>query len=78
LASTVVNALPEVIGAIYGGGWIVETRAPNRVLAELVRRVDEAGAELLDMELHRPSLEDVFLELTGHPLSGGDSQGEAS
>ena len=79
LASTVVDALPGVIGAIYGDrGWVLETRAPNRVLADLVRRVDEAGAELLDVELHRPSLEDVFIELTGRPWSGGSAQGTAS
>jgi ABC-2 type transport system ATP-binding protein len=74
-----VDALPEVIGAIYGDrGWILETRSPNRVLADVVRRADEAGAELLDVELRRPSLEDVFIELTGRPWSGGDSPGGAS
>jgi ABC-2 type transport system ATP-binding protein len=79
LSSTAVEALPEVIGAVYADrGWILETQAPNRVLAELVRRVDEAGAELLDLELRRPSMEDVFLELTGRRRCGGDSQGEAS
>ena len=79
LESAVVDALPEVIGAIYGDrGWILETRSPNRVLADVVRRADEAGAELLDVELRRPSLEDVFIELTGRPWSGGDSPGGAS
>jgi hypothetical protein len=62
----------------YGDrGWILETRAPNRVLAELVRRVDEAGAELLEVELRRPSLEDVFIELTGRPWSGGRIAGRS-
>jgi len=79
LASTIVEALPEVIEAAHGDrGWTLETRAPNRVLAELVRRVDEAGAELLEVELRGPSLEDVFIELTGRPWSGGESQGEGS
>jgi len=79
LASTVVEALPEVIEASeVDRGWILETRAPNHVLAELVRRVDEAGAELLEVELRGPSLEDVFIELTGRPWSGGESQGEGS
>jgi ABC-2 type transport system ATP-binding protein len=72
LASTVVDSLPDVVGAVYGGsGWILDTRAPNRLLADLVRRADDAGAELLDVEFHRPSLEDVFIELTGRPWSGG-------
>jgi len=79
LASTVVDALPGVIGAAYGaGGWILDTRAPNRLLADLVRRADEAGAELLDVQFHQPSLEDVFIELTGRPWSGGSEPGEAS
>jgi hypothetical protein len=56
----------------------LETRAPNRVLAELVRRIDEAGARLLEVELRGPSLEDVFIELTGRPWSAGEPHGEAS
>ena len=71
LASAVVDSLPDVVEAAYGDrGWILDTPAPNRLLAELVRRADEAGAELLDVELRRPSLEDVFIELTGRPWSG--------
>ena len=63
----------------YGdGGWILDTLAPNRLLANLVRRADEAGAELLDVELRRPSLEDAFIELTGHAWSGGNEPGEIS
>ena len=79
LASTVVDALPGVMQAAYGErGWILETRAPNRVLAELVRRIDEAGARLLEVELRGPSLEDVFIELTGRPWSAGEPHGEVS
>ncbi|MGA2771056.1 MAG: ABC transporter ATP-binding protein [Bryobacteraceae bacterium] len=79
LASAVVDSLPDVVGAVYGNcGWILDTPAPNRLLADLVRRADEAGAELLDVELHRPSLEDVFIELTGHPWSGGGEPGGVS
>jgi ABC-2 type transport system ATP-binding protein len=79
LASTVVDSLPDVAGAVYGDrGWILDTPAPHRLLAELVRRADEAGAELLDVELHRPSLEEVFLELTGHPWSGANEPGGVS
>jgi hypothetical protein len=42
---------------------------------EAIRRADEAGAELLDVEFHHPSLEDVFIELTGHPWSSGSEAG---
>jgi ABC-2 type transport system ATP-binding protein len=36
------------------------------VLTEAVRRLDDAGIKLADIALHRPSLDDVFLGLTGH------------
>jgi ABC-2 type transport system ATP-binding protein len=35
------------------------------MLAEVVRRIDGAGLEVAELSLHRPSLDDVFLTLTG-------------
>ena len=79
LASALVDSLPHLLGAVYSDcAWVLDTQAPNRLLADLVRRADEAGAELLDVQLRRPSLEDVFIELTGHSWSGGESRGELS
>ncbi|WP_454195913.1 ATP-binding cassette domain-containing protein [Nocardia sp. Marseille-Q1738] len=37
-----------------------------KTLAEALRRLDSAGVELVDIALRRPSLDDVFLQLTGH------------
>jgi ABC-2 type transport system ATP-binding protein len=39
-------------------------------LAEVVRRLDGAGAEVAELSLHRPSLDDVFLSLTGRRAEG--------
>jgi ABC-2 type transport system ATP-binding protein len=36
------------------------------VLLETVRRLDDAGIAIEDIALHRPTLDDVFLSLTGH------------
>jgi ABC-2 type transport system ATP-binding protein len=36
------------------------------LLAEAVRRLDAAGLEISDLALRRPTLDDVFLALTGH------------
>jgi ABC-2 type transport system ATP-binding protein len=36
------------------------------VLAEAVRRLDAANIGIQDLALHRPTLDDVFLSLTGH------------
>jgi ABC-2 type transport system ATP-binding protein len=40
-------------------------------LAEVVRRIDGAGLEVAELSLHRPSLDDVFLALTGRRAEGG-------
>ena len=36
------------------------------ILAEAVRRLDAAGIKVSELSLHRPTLDDVFLTLTGH------------
>jgi ABC-2 type transport system ATP-binding protein len=43
---------------------VLRTEEPTRVLAELTARALERGEELLDLEVRRPSLEEVYLELT--------------
>jgi ABC-2 type transport system ATP-binding protein len=44
-------------------------------IAEAVRRLDEAGIGIDDISVGRPTLDDVFLELTGHAAASenGDS-----
>jgi ABC-2 type transport system ATP-binding protein len=49
----------------------VPAAAGAATLIDVARAVDEAGIELEDLQLHRPSLDDVFLALTGH-AAGGD------
>jgi ABC-2 type transport system ATP-binding protein len=46
----------------------VSARNPARALVELVKWVDQQSLELTDVQLKRPSLEDVFIELTGKRL----------
>jgi len=38
-----------------------------QVLAQVVRDLDEAGIVIDDIALRRPTLDEVFLGLTGHP-----------
>ncbi len=62
-----------------GDGPPTFDRATNRLslpahdgadtLVEAVRRLDDAGVRLVDLSLRRPSLDDVFLTLTGHAVS---------
>ena len=46
----------------------VATDHPARTLVEIVRWIDQHGVDLADVRLKRPSLEDVFIELTGRSL----------
>ncbi|MET8649339.1 MULTISPECIES: ATP-binding cassette domain-containing protein [Nocardia] len=39
----------------------------SRTMVEALRRLDDAGVCVLDANVHRPSLDDVFLSLTGTP-----------
>ncbi len=41
-------------------------------LAAVVRALDDAGARIADLQLHAPSLDDVFLAKTGRTLEGAD------
>ncbi len=41
---------------------------PARTLVDMVKWIDQQGIELTDIHLKRPTLEDVFIELTGRKL----------
>ena len=43
-------------------------------LLESVRRLDETGIRLADIALHRPTLDDVFLSLTGRSAEGDPNE----
>jgi ABC-2 type transport system ATP-binding protein len=46
-------------------------------LAEVVRALDQAHLRVASLQLHQPSLDDVFLAKTGRKLEGaGDEQGD--
>jgi ABC-2 type transport system ATP-binding protein len=46
----------------------VSSSRPARTLVDLVKWIDQQGIELSDIHLKRPTLEDVFIELTGKKL----------
>lgn len=45
-------------------------------LADVVRALDADGIEVGDLQLHQPSLDDVFLQQTGRSLEGEEEQEE--
>jgi ABC-2 type transport system ATP-binding protein len=85
---------PDAAGAVLGlgpGGGNVDNNTGEinvpvgtdgtAILTEAVRRLDAEGIRLADVGLRRPTLDDVFLGLTGHAAEGaadGDTDGEAT
>jgi ABC-2 type transport system ATP-binding protein len=68
-------------GPIVSDGNGVSFEAPirsgNRVVPGVIRALDDAGVDVLDVEVRRPTLDDVFLTLTGH-AADDDLQGAGS
>jgi oleandomycin transport system ATP-binding protein len=66
------DAIAAVVGGIAAGA--VDVRGPivsapvtdPGALAQLVRRLDERGLAVAELSLRSPSLDEVFLTLTGH------------
>jgi len=75
-----VPRLVAIAGALPGAtaptveGTVVEVRVPagRTLLAGLLRALDADGIDLAGVELRRPTLDDVFLTLTGRSLRDGE------
>jgi ABC-2 type transport system ATP-binding protein len=68
-AAQLVGGVPGVAG-LQADGPRVRFQLPSAVagLPVVLRALDHAGAEPLGVEVHRPTLDDVFLTLTGRAL----------
>jgi ABC-2 type transport system ATP-binding protein len=53
-------------------------RQRKGTIADAVRRLNEAGIGIDDVAMHRPTLDDVFLKLTGHAVEADEADGEES
>jgi ABC-2 type transport system ATP-binding protein len=58
------NGSVEIRYRRHGEEIVVRTEDATRVLHELTRDALESGVELEGLEVHRPTLEDVYLDLT--------------
>src|SRR4051794_37780817 len=59
---------------IEGDTVRLTVRGRTGVIVEAVRRLDDAGVEVADLALRRPTLDDVFLSLTGHAAEAGEDE----
>ena len=85
-----ITAAIRVLSAVGSGEVVVEEHSRHlvvpvsgepQVLIEAMRGLDGEGVTILDLGLRRPTLDDVFLTLTGHVAEagpGGDGDGSAA
>lgn len=52
----------------FDGNYVLHSTRSTQTLVALVKHLEAAGNELQSLEIHSPSLEDVFIELTGRRL----------
>jgi len=50
------------------GGYVLHCQRPPQAIVSLVKHLEAQGNELVSLEIATPSLEDVFIELTGRRL----------
>ncbi|MUL42847.1 ATP-binding cassette domain-containing protein [Streptomonospora sp. PA3] len=72
-AAAVVEAVPSAHSVDTAGAAVrMRVERGDAVLPEVLRAVDARGLELRTVQVHRPSLDDVFLTLTGRSLRESD------
>jgi ABC-2 type transport system ATP-binding protein len=71
----VLSRFGEPAGASPKGG-AVRLEGSESVLAEVVRALDAEGIAIENLQLHAPSLDDVFLTKTGRSLEGAEEAEE--
>jgi len=78
------SALPDVALAALGsavratraprptdGGWELQVEAPHEAIPALLEDLVRRGIRLTELRTHSPTLEDVFVTLTGRALRDG-------
>lgn len=56
---------------------VVPVSQGARILPQVVRDLDDAGIGIVDLALRRPTLDDVFLALTGHAAESSEGAAQA-
>lgn len=52
----------------FDGAYVLRCQRPPQAIVSLVKHLEAQGNELVSLEIATPSLEDVFIELTGRRL----------
>jgi ABC-2 type transport system ATP-binding protein len=69
LDPTSLGGLPGIVEVRReSDSWILTVTETHASMRAIFRHLEERGVELLDLRAHRPTLEDVFVSMTGHHL----------
>jgi len=61
-----LTGIPGMVDVVSNGNWVTfRTPDARRTVRELTALLEAGGIELLELHVHRDTLEDVFLRLTG-------------
>src|SRR6187551_1244606 len=74
LAAAILARFGEPCAAVQGVAVRLQTGEAD--LAEIVRALDAEGLKVENLQLHQPSLDDVFLAKTGRSLEGAGEEEE--
>ena len=78
-AEAAISVLAQIADGPPGSGdgvVSVPIRRREGAIVEAVRRLDEAGVRVDDLAVRRPTLDDVFITLTGHAAEHENGAGE--
>jgi ABC-2 type transport system ATP-binding protein len=53
---------------VVDGAYVIHSKRPPQAIVSLVKYLETQGNELISLEIASPSLEDVFIEMTGRRL----------
>ena len=73
-AAEILAGLADGAPAVLDGTVSVPIAAGGGTVTEAVRRLDEAGIVVDEIATQRPTLDDVFLELTGHTAAEAEEE----
>jgi ABC-2 type transport system ATP-binding protein len=71
---SIADKSPEIAGGLVTMG----VRRRDGAIVDAVRALDQAGVGIEDIVLRRPTLDDVFLALTGHAAEVAEDDAEAT
>jgi oleandomycin transport system ATP-binding protein len=75
----ILTAFGQGDEGVYNDGQLVMVRIDDRsAIGQAFRRLDDADIAIDDLSLRRPSLDEVFLAVTGHVAEGDELEDDAA